>query len=351
MWSLCRRYGWPVPDVEDLVAAHILRWETASVEVGVFGSAEPAVVAGHLRAFVERALGAVIVDGLFYGSSSGCVLGVALGNGRQVVVKAYQRQWGADFLAAVRRIQEHLCGSGFPCPRPLLGPQPAGSALATVEELMADPGMRVLGTQAEMEHSAGGLARQIGLCRGHSERILADSHPLRAPHSGLYPQPHNPIFDFSLDAAGAAWIDELAEAAKVARDADRSALVVAHTDWSARNVRIDHTGVSVVYDWDSLSLVTESVAVGQAAATWRSTGEPSDPIAPSPDEIKRYLNAYTAAREEPFTTEQTRAVLAAALWVLAYTARCEHALEAATGRKLERARARLATHGHAYIPS
>jgi hypothetical protein len=105
----------------------------------------------------------------------------------------------------------------------------------------------------------------------------------------------------------------------------------------------------VAYDWDSLALVTESVAVRQAAATWRSTGEASDPIAPGPDEVLAYLSAYEAAAGRPFTAEQRRAALGAALWVLAYTARCEHALEALTGSRVERARARLADKGQAYL--
>jgi hypothetical protein len=57
------------------------------------------------------------------------------------------------------------------------------------------------------------------------------------------------------------------------------------------------------------------------------------------------------ASGRPFTAEQRDAALAAALWVLAYTARCEYALEAATGRKVERARARLAAQGWAYLRS
>jgi hypothetical protein len=243
------------------------RWQTSIVEVGVFETAEPARVASHLTVFAEGVLGSVVVDGLFYGSSSGCVLGVVLDDYRQVVIKAYQRQWGSDFLNAVQRIQHHLALVGFPCPRPLVGPTPAGPALATVEEFVADPGMRALRSSTEMELSAGGLARQIDLCRGRSEPILDGGHPLRADPGRLYPRPHNPIFDLSLDAAGATWIDELAETAKTARGSDRSPRLVAHTDWSARNVRYEESGVVVAYDWDSLSMVTESVAVGQAAAT------------------------------------------------------------------------------------
>jgi hypothetical protein len=124
-----------VPDVTDLVASHMDRWQTSIVEVGVFETAEPARVASHLTVFAEGVLGSVVVDGLFYGSSSGCVLGVVLDDYRQVVIKAYQRQWGSDFLNAVQRIQHHLALVGFPCPRPLVGPTPTGPALATVEEL------------------------------------------------------------------------------------------------------------------------------------------------------------------------------------------------------------------------
>lgn len=272
-----------------------------------------------------------------------------LEDGRHVVIKAYQGQWGIPFLTAVRRVQEHLAKSGFPCPRPIFGPGLAGPALATVEELVTDPGMRALTTDAEMAASARGLARQVALCRGLADPVLVDRHPLRASGGQLYPRPHNPLFDFSLEAADARWIDELAEAAKAARDADDSVPIVAHTDWSARNVRINGQGVVAVYDRDSLAVVAESVAVGQAAATWRSTGEASDPIAPGPAEVLAYMSAYKAGAGRPFTRTQRQAGLGAALWVLAYTARCEHALEATTGKRLERSRARLAEHGRAYL--
>lgn len=214
---------------------------------------------------------------------------------------------------------------------------------------MPDPGMRTLATETEMAASALGLARHVTLCRGLAEPALHYQHPLRADRGQLYPQPHNPLFDFSLRAGGARWIDELAEAAKLARSTDGSVATVAHTDWSARNLRIEDQEVVVAYDWDSLALVTESVAVGQAAATWRSTGEASDPIAPGPDEVTAYLSAYESAAGRFLTAEQRRAGMAAALWVLAYTARCEHALEAVTGKRVERGRARLADDGWAFL--
>jgi Phosphotransferase enzyme family len=344
------RLAWGrVVTLAELIAAHVERWDTASLERGAFRTADPDAVAGQLAAFAEAVLGSAVAEGVFYGSSAGCVAGVVLDDGRRVVIKVYQRQWGMAFLSAVRRVQDHLAEAGFPCPCPVIGPQPAGFALATVEGLVPDPGMRTLASDIEMAVSAQGLAHQVELCRGLSDPALHEQHALRAPFGELYPQPHNPIFDFSLRVDDARWIDELAWAAKTARGADQSSFTVAHTDWSARNVRIEGGQLVVAYDWDSLALVTESVAAGQAGATWRSTGEASDPIAPGPEEVLAYLSVYEAAAGRHFTPEQRRAALAAALWVLAYTARCEHALEVVTGGRVERARARLAQDGPAYL--
>ena len=323
------------------------RWETSSVEQGVFHTSEPDVVAEHVQDFSRAHLGSSVREALFYGSSAGCVAGVELHDGQRVVIKAYQSQWGRPFLSAVRRIQERLSRAQFPCPVPIFGPEFAGPALATVEEFVSDPGMRTF-AEDEMALSAGGLARQVALCRGLSEPDLG-RHPLRASTGELYPQPHNPIFDFSLREEDAGWIDQLARAAKADRAVDDSRPTVVHTDWAARNIRLADGELAVAYDWDSLAEVTESVAVGQAAATWRSTGEATDPIAPGPDEVEAYLSAYEAASNQVFTVEQRKSGMASALWVLAYTARCEHALEAATGKRVERARARLTDDGRAYL--
>jgi hypothetical protein len=341
--------------VAALVAAHIERWNTPSVELGVFGTADPEMVAHYFDEFVHQALEASVRDGLFYLSSAGSVLGVELVDGRRVVVKAYQSQWGRPFLTAVARVQRHLAGAGFPCPRPLAGPSHAGPtdpgpALAAVEAYVPDPGMRVLSGDKAMGISARGLAEQIEQCRTLAEPDL-QRHPLQRTADGLYPRPHNPLFDFSLRADEADWIDQLAAAAASARSRHQKSLTltIAHTDWSARNIRIDDHQVLVAYDWDSLALVAEPVAAGQAAATWCSTGEADDPIAPDPDEVHAYLDAYQAATNRHLAAEERHTAMASALWVLAYTARCEHAVEAVTGQRPERARARLATDGWRYL--
>ena len=62
-----------------------------------------------------------------------------------------------------------------------------------------------------------------------------------------------------------------------------------------------------------------------------------------------YISAYERAAAHRLSPEQRKAAQAAALWVLCYTARCEHAIEATTGRTIDRARARLASDGPRYL--
>jgi hypothetical protein len=335
-----------VPSLSELVSAHVERWQTASVELGVFGAGSPEEVARHFELLCADRLGSEIDSGLFYGSSAGCVAGVRLMDGREVVVKAYQPSWGEGFLGAVGRVQARLEATGFPCPTPVLGPVQAGPALAMVESRLPDPGMRVLEGTDDLAASATGLADLIDRCRSVEAGGLAD-HPMRAD-SGLYPTPHNPLFDFTADVERAAWIDELAAAAIRGR-LGGGPVLIGHTDWSARNIRVEHGTLVAAYDWDSVALVAEPTIVGQAAATWRSTGEADDPIAPDAGEVLEYLAAYERAAGTTFDENEVRATLASALWVLAYTARCEHALESVTGRRVERARARLAADGARFL--
>jgi len=149
-----------------------------------------------------------------------------------------------------------------------------------------------------------------------------DEHPMRA-RRGLYPPPHSTLFDFEATAAGAEWIDAIARDALAVLDTEDAPEVLAHTDWSARNVRFGSASLVAVYDWESVSLTTEARAVGVAAATWRSLGELHDP-GPTVEEIDAYLDAYAEAR--PLSAEQRRIAAAKVVHGLAYTARCEHSL-------------------------
>jgi hypothetical protein len=321
----------------------------ALVEVAVLGSSSPEAVADWIERLCQDRLGAPVVGGLFYRASTGLVAGVELTDLRTVVVKVHQPQWSVAFLEAMVTTQRQLAESGFPCPRPLVGPVPTGprQALATIETLLPDPGMHSLSGSEALEISAAGLATQVASVRGLELPALG-FHPLRTPTGEIYPQPHSPLFDFAATAERAVDIDELARIGSAARDADPGPPVIAHTDWSARNVRVAHGQIAAVYDWDSLALVPVSTAVGLAAATWQSTGEMDDPMALSAEDVSDYLAAYARTAARSLDATASAAAWGSALWALAYTARCELALEERTGRCLRRARDRLERQGDAF---
>jgi hypothetical protein len=306
------------------------------LESDVFGTTDAVVVEEVLSSLAVAATGVEVRAGLWFRSSVTAVAGVVLDDGREIVVRAYQQSASTVFIDGVVRVQSHLASAGFPCATPLGAPVVVDGVHGRAESMISDPGSRRFDSW-EMALSADGLARLVGLAAGLDPAGL-EVHPMGLPDDELYPTPHSPLFDFPATAAGADWIDEIAAAARVAIT-DREA-VVAHGDWSARNIRLGPAGLVCAYDWESLQYGPESKALGVAAATWRSLGEPNVPLAPSAPEIQRYIDLYERARRRPLSENQRRSACAAAVFALAYTARCEHALH--PGTREGRASGRLA---------
>ncbi|MFZ0249989.1 MAG: hypothetical protein WAL61_08580 [Acidimicrobiales bacterium] len=254
-----------------------------------------------------------------------------LADGREVVIKAYQARWKLDALQAVSVAQHRLSAAGFACPIPVVQPLRFEGVVASIDFLLPDPGMRLLDMD-EMSDSARSLAQSISILRAEDPGPWTDTHAMDRPGGSLYPIPHNPLFDFTVKAEEAAWIDDLATIALEAQDRDDAPPQMLHGDWSARNIRlVDHRLVAS-YDWDSLGAFRESKGVGIAAATWRSNGEREDPPAPDSEEISSYLEAYVEAAGGSRGRQWRTAAMGSALYTLAYTARCEHSLEARNPR-------------------
>jgi len=340
--------------VASVIAAQHARWGTSAVDEEVFGTGDAGEIASLVDRFCRDELDAGTAAGLFYGASAGCVLAVRLAGGADVVIKAYQERWEAPYLRAVQAVQAHAARSGIPCATPLRGPAPVVPGRpnqAIVESYLPDPGMRPYASATERRVSAAGLARQVAACRELPAPPELADHPLRRSAAGLYGEPHSPLFDFEGTAAGAEWIDALATRAIPVRDADERPPVVAHMDWAARNVRLDDHGLVAVYDWDSVALVPESTAVGQAAVTWRVTADPGGTEFPALPDIAGFIADYEAAAGYTLDEAQWGAAGGAAAWVLAYTSRCEHALDAKGMARADQhaARDRLADAGEALL--
>jgi hypothetical protein len=312
-------------------------------ELAVFGTEDRAEIDDRLRSACHATLRADVEHVAWLTVSVAAVAGLELRDGTTVVGRAYQPNVTSRFLEAVIRVQTAARRAGLPAPEPLGPPITLPWGLMRFERLLDDAGLRRFDDQ-ELDLSAAALAAQVRAASEVDPAGLED-HPM-APTDRLYPAPHSPIFDFEATAAGAEWIDEIADAARSARDRDTSRAIV-HSDWSARNIRIVDGRLTAVFDWESAEWGPETSGVGVAAATWRSVGEAGEPLAPDGAELQRYLAAYERHRGAPFTPVQRRAALGAAVYTYAYTARCEHSL-VPEGRE-GRARARLDRDGAALL--
>jgi len=98
----------------DLLATHDVA--SGHVERAIFGTGEAGPIAALITRTAQQQLGTPVTGGLFYAASAGCVFGLALEDGRSVVLKAYQSHWEERFLRAVQQVQRAVAATGFPCP-------------------------------------------------------------------------------------------------------------------------------------------------------------------------------------------------------------------------------------------
>jgi len=187
------------------------------------------------------------------------------------------------------------------------------------------------------------LERQIRLCRA-----LADLPGLsgwRPPAGRLWNDPHNVLFDFERTSVGAEWIDAIAAEALGVLLRHGAPTVLGHADWSAKHFRCASRRpagqrITAVYDWDSLRRGTEVELVAGAAMTFTVTWYvPGRDVLPAIEHALGFVSDYERARPKPFSAAERRALVAAARFARAYTARCEHSTDP-LGRTLGKQSAR-----------
>jgi hypothetical protein len=96
-----------------------------------------------------------------------------------------------------------------------------------------------------------------------------------------------------------------------------------HADFSCANVVVAGGRVAAIYDADSVCVVDEPRVVASAAVHYTYTSV-APWIWPSREQARAFVAAYEAARGQPFDRAERARLDAAAIYALAYTARCEH---------------------------
>jgi hypothetical protein len=312
----------------DVIISSMTQWDTPFVEPDVFGTTDPHKIASLIDTFCQEELGAHVANFLFYESSVGAVCGVRLMDGRSVVVKVHQSSRSPGFLQAVVRVQRYLLSHDYPCTKPLIDPRPLALGIATTEEFV-DEGLYQQAYDPTIRRSmAEMLAWLIDLTRIPEAipGVQPASLDLRLPAGVIWPAPHSKLFDFEATATGAEWIDAIALQAQEIKLYGAGQLVIGHADWGVKHFRFVGKKVRVIYDWDSLAFEKEPGIVGHASRYFTYTEFFGGSRLPTDEESQAFIAEYEVARGKPFTYQEHQTLQAARIYSLAYSARCEHAL-------------------------
>ncbi|MGW5055504.1 phosphotransferase [Actinokineospora sp. NPDC004072] len=270
------------------------------------------------------------------------VLGLALADGREVVVKA--REDGGRAAACVAA-QAGLAARGFPCPRPLTPVIAVGPLAVHAEEHR--PGGDVLrgDSPAVAARYAAVFARLMAeLAEVAVPPPLPNPRWARWDHGdpGLWPA--IALLDERDQAAVPAHVTAVARRARDRLLAADLPPVLGHADYEAQNLRWRGPAIWAVHDWDSLAWQPEAALVGAASGTFASTTPPT--LAPV-DSSAAFLAAYQHHRGRRFTPAEVEVAWAASLWPAAHNARwealhgdpprCGAALRAQAAERLRRA--------------
>jgi len=323
----------------------------SGLEQAVFGWTDAQQIDEWLDRHVRERLGLGVDRVLFRSGRVGAVYGLRLLDGSNVVVKVPRGNPPLAPLTAATSCQRHLAAGGYPCPAPLDTPAVTDGRVGLIEELLD------VGEVADIRHAPvrqaaiGSLVQQITLLADLPDQAgaLTDPPAWDRFRSGPWPVPHDTIFDFTHTPAGYEWLDTLAAAAAHGAAAAPGPVVIGHSDWYVGNLRFTADAVVAAYDWDSLVAEPEPVIAGFAAGNHTSTNA-TGPDAPTPEEVGTFLTEFAQNRPGAFTPAGRAAATAAAVWVVAYNARCQLGfLPAGDPAPPGSALAALAEHGEAYL--
>jgi aminoglycoside phosphotransferase (APT) family kinase protein len=301
--------------VVDGVDKFLRRYPDSPIVQDVLGTIDPVQIRARLHELDPEA-----DEIFFFAASVGALFGVTRHDGSRVAIKVHKRFDDERYFSAMQKVQSALADAGFPAPRPL-----GRRGQATFEEWLDEGVFRDAHEPEVRRAMAQELVRFHRLATASGIRPRRPFFPLG--DEALWPVPHNALFDFEATVEGAEWIDEIARAAKRARDRAAGVEVVGHTDWSAKHIRFDDDLQPVaVYDWDSLNTEPEPLLVGTAAASFTYTEELGHDVFPWPDaqESLAFIAEYEAARGAPLDDEERHAARGACVYLRAYAARCGH---------------------------
>lgn len=281
-------------------------------------SRRPVVAMDALTVWCTRWLGAPPAAELFEAGNLSAVRGLRLMDGRKVVVKV--RSHGPR-LAGCVVVHRALWAAGFPCPEPLVDPQPLNGYAATAETLVLDAGEPPPKSKLAAR-SATALARLVELAPDPgSVPSLAPSPSWTGwdhAEPGLWPMPEDLDADLN-SRQEPRWLDRVAAAVRDLLRRHAGNPVIGHGDWHPENLCWKGPHLIAVHDWDSVICQPEPAIAGLAAAGFLGIDGP--PLLASVADSAAFLDAYQRARGCRWTSADYAACWAAGLWQRAFDAK------------------------------
>ncbi|MHB1615072.1 MAG: aminoglycoside phosphotransferase/kinase family protein [Actinomycetes bacterium] len=285
----------------------------------------------------SASLGSAVAEVVFVTGNLSRVIGVVLGDGREVVLKV--RPW-QDRLLGCAAVQRHLAADGFPCPALFAGPDQRDGWAASAEASVP------AGEQLDVRYGAAAFA-------GLLHRLITEAPPVdRVP--SLLPSPPWTGWDHPGDATwparddtgrdlnrfpGPTWVDRAAERVRRRLVGYVAPIYVGHGDWESQNIQWQASVPVAVHDWDSVIAQPEAAVVGLAAAVWPARGAPGQ--AATVGQTAEFIAAYERASGTWWATQDRAAAWAAGLWVRLFNAKKDAA--DGGGPQLDRLEAEITT--------
>ncbi len=325
---VAREYGfesWSKLKSQIIIAAHLAESSEKNLADSILGTHDLDAIEGFLNQVLAEALGWREVELFHFELSVGAAFGLRNAQGEKCLLKVLSPD---DYGVEARRgFQIWMREQGFPCPKVIL-PVTERNGLKFLIEEYNDAGRRADGhLSKDRRLMALLLYRMMALSKRYDGLASVPNDTLVQVPGSVWPKPHNVYFDFEATRQGAEWIDEAGARFKPVVDAMEDGDVLAHMDWSAKHLRIDNESVSVTYDWDSVARVTETRAVGAAAAVFTYSQYINKPNRPELNQSKAFIADYEAARGAKFSAVERDQIYACMVYTAAYGARCEHAID------------------------
>lgn len=282
-------------------------------------------------------------------ASNGLALVIELADGERCFVKFHLPSVTASHLRRLRALQASAHEAGFACAETLKGPVRFRQTHFVVDGYLSPRTTQLVRNSRTRTALASGFHQLNQLLTEWAPATWSPSTSSRPRRrDGVWPKTGNPRFSAVLQVEHP-WLDAIGGEARAIIDTVDSQLMIGHGDWRMENVRVWGDDVVAIYDWDSLTQASEIGLVGTTAILHPINWAFGHPAPASPRAVVEFVNAYERVRGRKFRRDERAAILASALYSIAFVAKCNYASDPDEKHWKGSAREYVHAHAHSFL--